>query len=40
MLSTWCFFVVDDDKHDLVFRVSRVLVPLLSFFVVAGGMWL
>ena len=40
MLSTWLFFVVHEDHHDRVFRGSRLVVPLISFFVVAGGMTL
>lgn len=30
MISTWCFFLVDEDKHDKVFKIARVLVPTLT----------
>lgn len=40
MLSTWFFFLVDEKHHDLVFRVARTLVPVLTVGVMAGGMLL
>jgi hypothetical protein len=35
MLSTWCFFVVEDDHQDRVFRVARVVVPVVTVVVMA-----
>ena len=40
MLSTWLFFVTEEEHHDLVFRWARAVVPGLSFFVVTAGMTL
>ncbi|MBK8217925.1 MAG: hypothetical protein IPK71_29720 [Myxococcales bacterium] len=30
MISTWFFFVVDEENHDKVFKIARVLVPVLT----------
>jgi hypothetical protein len=30
MISTWFFFIVDEEKHDLVFKTARIVVPVLT----------
>jgi hypothetical protein len=37
MLSTWCMFLVKPERVMLVFRVSRVLVPIVTAIVMALG---
>lgn len=35
MISTWWFFLVDEKRWDVVFRVARMLVPVLSAVIMA-----
>ncbi len=35
MISTWCFFLVDEKRWDTVFRVARAVVPTVSVVVMA-----
>ena len=35
MISTWFFFVVDEEHHDKVFRIARVVVPTLTSILMA-----
>jgi hypothetical protein len=37
MLSTWCMFLVPKERMSLVFRISRIVVPVLSAVVMALG---
>jgi hypothetical protein len=36
MISTWFFFVVDEEHHDKVFRIARVVVPILTTMLMAA----
>jgi hypothetical protein len=38
MLSTWFFFLFDEKHHNLVFRVARTLIPIMTVAVMAAGM--
>ena len=33
MISTWWFFLVDEKRWDVVFKIARTLVPVLSAIV-------
>jgi hypothetical protein len=35
MLSTWCMFLVEEHKMDRVFKIARVVVPVLTAVVMA-----
>jgi len=37
MVSTWFFFLVDEERWDLVFRVARTLVPILTVIAMVSG---
>jgi hypothetical protein len=37
MVSTWWMFLVKEQNMDVVFRVARILVPLLTVVVMAFG---
>lgn len=36
MISTWFFFIVDEEKHDKVFKIARVVVPVLTAILMAA----
>jgi hypothetical protein len=38
MLSTWAFFVVSESEVDRVFRLSRNLVPPITFAIMVAAM--
>ena len=37
MISTWCMFLVKEENMDVVFRVARIVVPVLTVAVMAFG---
>ncbi len=40
MISTWWMFIVKEEHMPNVFRIARVLVPILSALVMAAAVWL
>lgn len=36
MISTWFFFIVEEENHDKVFKIARVLVPVLTTLLMAA----